>query len=370
MNTPDPAYQQTLLMPRRDRGGELPRGTRLQEVVVEGLVGSGGYGIVYRVRDTALDRVAALKEYLPAALAVRDAQGRVVPRTPRHEEHFRLGMRSFVHEARLLASLDHPALVKVWRFWPDNGTAYMLMPLYEGVTLRRWLEALGVPPAEPWLRHLALELIDALGTLHGRGILHRDIAPDNVLLLHDRDGGIPVDQPPKPLLLDFGSARHVVAEATQTLTAFLKSGFSPVEQYGGAGRQGPWTDVYALSALLYTAVASKVPPSAVARAVKDELVPAAEIGRGRYAPSLLRAIDAGLALRPEQRPQSMAELRARLDESFEPTVLILRPKPAAAPPPAAAGVPGRDDGPPGARVAAIAVAALVVLAVLGWWWLR
>jgi serine/threonine protein kinase len=363
----------------------LPRGARVQDLVVENVIGVGGFGIVYRVRDTALDRSAALKEYLPAALAQRNADGQIVPRSPAHEEHFRLGMRSFVNEARLLASLDHAALLKVWRFWPANGTAYMLMPFYEGITLRKWLEALGAPPREDWLRHLARELIDAVGILHGRDILHRDIAPDNVLLLHGDERVAPVHQLPRPLLLDFGSARHVVAEATQNLTAFLKSGYSPFEQYGGTLSQGPWTDVYSLCAVLYTAVADKPPLSAVARSVKDTLVPATELGRGHYTHTLLAAIDAGLALRPEHRPQTMAALRARLDEGFAPTMMVLRPKAppraaAAAPDPApavaapvaprrAAPAPAPADGPDWRLLALAGAAALVVLLAVAAWWL-
>lgn len=334
----DPAYEKTQFLPRpgqagrpgRDASAALPTGTLVQGLVVDAVIGIGGFGIVYRVRDPALNRVAALKEYLPATLAQREANGQVVPRSPSHEANFQLGMRSFVKEARLLASLDHPALLKVWRFWPENGTAYMLMPYYQGVTLQKWLEALGAPPPEDWLRHLARELIDALAILHSRDILHRDIAPDNVLLLQRDDGMAPARQLPRPLLLDFGSARQVIAEATQNLTAFMKGGYTPMEQYGGDLPQGPWTDVYSLCAVLYAAVAGKPPPSAVARAVKDHLVPATEIGRGRYEQSLLSAIDAGLALRPIDRPQTLAELRSRLDEEFAPTMLIMRPKPAAA----------------------------------------
>ncbi|MFN0183420.1 MAG: serine/threonine-protein kinase [Aquabacterium sp.] len=329
MSADDPGYEKTQLLPRRDREVALPRGAVVQGLVIDGVVGSGGFGIVYRVRDPAGTRVAALKEYLPSTLAQREPDGRVVPRSRADEANFQLGMRSFVKEAQLLASLDHPALLRVWRFWPDNGTAYMLMPYYQGVTLQRWLEALGAPPREDWLRHLARELIDALAILHSRDILHRDIAPDNILLLPGDERIEPMRQLPRPLLLDFGSARQVIAEATQNLTAFMKGGYTPMEQYGADMPQGPWTDVYSLCAVLYAAVSGKPPPSAVARVVNDRMVPATEVGRGRYAQSLLSAIDAGLALRPIDRPQTLAELRSRLDEEFAPTMLIMRPKPTA-----------------------------------------
>jgi serine/threonine protein kinase len=314
---PPPEEQRTVLMPRRDVDGELPVGRRLQEFVIEGLVGIGGYSIVYLVRDTQLDRQVAIKEYMPAALALRAPNGEVHARSPRHREHFELGLRSFLGEARLLASFDHASLVKVYRFWVENGTAYMVMPYYQGMTLKKWLVALGTPPSEDWLRRLADPLIEALAAIHHEKCYHRDVAPDNILLLFDKRAGPFLEQKPRPLLLDFGAARRVISDATQNLTAILKSGYSPIEQYGGseALRQGAWTDVYALSAVLYTAVAGRTPPSAVARIVKDDMVPAVKLGAGRYSNQFLAAIDAGLAVRPERRPQSMAAF----GECFEAT---------------------------------------------------
>jgi len=335
MNTPPPPpdeYQKTVLMPRRDIGSELPVGYRLQEFVIEGLIGVGGFSIVYRVRDTRLDRLVAIKEYIPAALATRGPHGEVMARSPNHREHFDLGLHSFINEARLLASFDHPALVKVYRFWADNGTAYMVMPYYQGLTLRKWLANLGAPPSEAWLRVLAEQLLDALEALHGQKCFHRDVAPDNVLLLHDKHASASfLEQKPRPLLLDFGAARRVISDATQNLTAILKPGYSPVEQYDGevSMRQGPWTDVYALCAVLYAAVVGKVPPSSIARVVKDDLVPALQAGAGRYSPPFLAAIDAGLSIWPQQRPQNMAALRA----CFAATSVVAPPLPAAPPPP-------------------------------------
>ena len=312
---PSPENERTQLMPRRDVGGELPVGHRLQEYVIEGLIGVGGFSIVYRARDTLLDRTVALKEYIPASLALRGTNHAVQARSPRHLAHYNLGARSFINEARLLASFDHPALVKVYRFWPENGTAYLVMPLYEGATLKKWLANLGTAPSEAWLRHLAEQLTEALATLHGQRCFHRDVAPDNILLQFDRKGGTFLEQKPRPVLLDFGAARRVISDATQNFTAILKNGYSPAEQYEGAEskRQGAWTDVYALSAVLYTAIAGRAPPSSIARVVNDQMVPAAQLGAGRYSPAFLAAIDAALAVRPQDRPQSMADFRAAFD---------------------------------------------------------
>ena len=322
---PPPVAERTLLLPRRDAGSELPPGQRLQEFRIEGVVGIGGYSVVYRALDTQLDRPVAIKEYTPAALATRDAGGRIVPRSPAHAQAFELGLASFLDEARLLASFDHPALVKVYRFWAEGGSAYMVMPLYRGITLRQWLASLGVPPSERWLRALTGELLAALATIHAARCYHRDIAPDNIRLLHDPLAAGYLEQRPRPLLLDFGAARRVIGEATQTLTAILKPGYSPIEQYGadagpgrdtpaaGSLRHGPWTDLYALSAVLYGAIAGKPPPSAIARALRDEMVPAARVGAGRYGAALLQAIDRGLAVHPDERPESVGAFAALLD---------------------------------------------------------
>lgn len=336
------AEQRTLLMPRRDQGSELRPGHKLQEFVVEKLLGVGGYSCVYRARDTRLDRTVAIKEYLPATLAARAPDGAVGPRLPRFQAFYDKGLEGFLNEARLLGSFDHPSLVKVYRFWAENGTAYMVMPHYEGITLKKWLHDLGAPPSERWLRDLADPLMAALAVMHEQRCYHRDVAPDNILMLYDRAApGSYLEQRPRPVLLDFGAARRVIGDATQQLTAILKSGYSPVEQYEGEEslRQGPWTDVYALCALLYAAVTGKPPTSSVARVVRDDMPSAAQAAqgsKGRYSASFLAAIDAGLRVRPEQRPQSMAALRALMDALVAPAAAVSEPMaPAARPAPSA-----------------------------------
>jgi serine/threonine protein kinase len=282
----------------------LPIGTRLAEFELIGLVGAGGFGIVYLAEDHSLGRRVALKEYMPAALATRGSGIRVTLRSERNAETFEAGRRSFVNEARLLAQFDHPALVKVYRFWEDNGTAYMVMPYYEGVTLKRALQDMAAPPDETWLRRLLGPLLDALEVMHAAQVYHRDIAPDNIMLLA---GG-------RPLLLDFGAARHVISDMTQALTVILKPGYAPVEQYAEMPelKQGAWTDIYALAAVVYLAIVGRTPPPAVGRLMNDTLKPLAEQAAGRYSDGFLRAIDHALAVRPNDRPQSIAEFRALL----------------------------------------------------------
>lgn len=288
----------------RSAEASLPVGTRLGEFEITGLIGEGGFGIVYMATDHLLGRQIALKEYMPSALASRGAQAQVGVKSERHSETFEAGRRSFVNEARLLAQFDHPALVKVFRFWEANGTAYMVMPYYRGRTLRQALAEMAAPPSQQWLQRILVPLIDALETLHAVQCYHRDIAPDNILLL---DNG-------QPVLLDFGAARRVIGDVTQALTVILKPGFAPVEQYanGPEMKQGPWTDVYALAAVIYYCATLKTPVPAVSRMIKDTLEPFGKLAGDRYDAQFCEAVDRGLAVHVEDRIQGMADFRQAL----------------------------------------------------------
>lgn len=302
--------------------GCLPRGFRLREFVIERVLGDGGFGVVYSALDLRLERRVAIKEYMPSALARRDADYSVQMCTsPQHRNAFQVGLRSFINEAKLLASFEHPALIKVHQFWEEKGTAYMVMPYYSAPTLRAWVRARREPLDELWLRDFLLAAMDGLEVLHAARCLHRDIAPDNILVLKDA----------APLLLDFGAARRVIGDLTQALTVMVKPGYAPLEQYADTVslKQGPWTDVYALAAVAHFMLTGQAPAPAVSRVLADEVVPLAERLRGRYSESLLTAIDAALAVRPERRPQSIPALRALLAperaREWAPTELLVRP---------------------------------------------
>lgn len=295
----------------------MPIGTRLMDYDIEGLLGVGGFGLVYRARDAVLQRTVAIKEYLPSTLAMRGERGEVILRSPAHEESFALGLKSFINEARLLARFDHPSLVKVFRFWEAQGTAYMVMPCYEGPTLYDARRALEGPPDEAWLRALMEPLLGALDCLHREQVYHRDVAPDNILLIDDPDA----PQGIRPVLLDFGAARRVITENSQALTAILKPSFAPIEQYAETSqlRQGPWTDLYGLAAVLHYCITGRTPVPATARAVHDDLpvlrqmAPAlAQDFDRHYSPVLLTTIDRALGVRPDARPPSVAAWREAL----------------------------------------------------------
>ncbi len=288
-----------------DGGDALPAGTRLAEFEIREVIGAGGFGIVYRAWDEALQRDVALKEYMPVSLAGRSAGERVTLRSRTNEDTFALGLQSFVNEARLLARFDQPALVKVFRFWEGNGTAYMAMPLYQGRTLRQLRKEMAPGTLnDAWMRGLIEPLLGALEVMHGAAVYHRDIAPDNILWCDDG----------RPVLLDFGAARLVLADRTQNVTAVLKPQFAPIEQYAETQsmRQGPWTDLYALAGTCYFMLTGRAPLPATARVMSDELEPLARLAPPGCSPLLLQVLDWAMAVRPQDRPQSVAQMRDAL----------------------------------------------------------
>ena len=286
----------------------LPNGTLIEGFRITKAIGQGGFGIVYLAWESALDRNVAIKEYMPSLLAVREQSSfSVSVRSEECRETFAAGLKSFVNEARLLGRFNHHALVKVFQFWEANRTAYMAMPYYEGRTLKAVLKAPPEPFTETQLRAWVHPLLDALDVIHRERCYHRDISPDNILLT---DSG--------PVLLDFGAARRVISDMTQSLTAVLKHGYAPIEQYGGAMMQGPWTDLYALAGVMHHAITGQPPSPSVERIINDTLQPLATTHAGRYGDSFLRAIDAALSVRPEARPQNVAQFRALLDAGLTP----------------------------------------------------
>ncbi len=311
----------------------LPMNTRLGEFEIVGLVGEGGFGIVYLAYDHSLERKVALKEYMPTSLASRTQDLQVSVRSERHRETFELGLRSFVNEARLLAKFDNPALVKVYRFWEDRGSAYMAMPFYDGLTLRDALKQRTGAPDEGWIRRILIPLMDALEIMHSESCFHRDIAPDNILLLKDE----------RPVLLDFGAARRVIGDMTQVLTVILKPGFAPVEQYAEMPglKQGAWTDIYALAAVVYYIITGRTPPASVGRLMNDTYQPLSTLAAGSYDPTFLAGLDQCLALKADDRPQSIAAMREALGLGIAPAASL--PLEATSALSAGAGV--QDDAP-------------------------
>ena len=275
--------------------GTLPAGHRLQEYEFVSVLGIGGFGITYLANDTRLQMRVAIKEYLPSSFAVRGTSLTVYPKSKADEENYRWGLDRFMKEAQTLARFRHPNIVRVLRFFEENGTAYTVMEYEEGQSLAEFLRDHPEKLGEEFFLKLLLPLLDGLGVVHKAGYLHRDIKPNNLYLRQDDS----------PVLIDFGSARQSLGSHTQNLTSVYTPGYAPFEQYLPDGRQGPWTDIYALGAVLYRMVAGYAPFDAATRMNGDTLVPISVVGRGRYSLSFLLAIDQSLRMVESERPQNI-----------------------------------------------------------------
>ncbi|QHM75699.1 Serine/threonine-protein kinase PK-1 [Mixta theicola] len=280
--------------------GALPAGHRFNEFEIQDVIGGGGFGIVYRAWDHLLERTIAIKEYMPASLAVRNDDLSLGLRSERFSKLFNAGLGSFIQEARLLARFNHPGLLHVLRFWEENGTAYMGTLWYSGMSLKAWQQQHGDAINEAWIRQLLPPLFGAISTIHQAGYLHRDIALDNIQIQENQ----------LPVLLDFGSARKEIGNLSDETEIMLKPGYAPIEQYSeeSDSDQGPWTDIYALGAVLHTLITGSPPPASVVRCIEDHYQPLAQRQPEGYSLALLHAVDRALMMKPADRPQSIDEL--------------------------------------------------------------
>jgi len=282
----------------------LPIGYRFNEFEIQEAIGGGGFGIVYRAWDHQLERTIAIKEFMPSTLAVRGDDMTLVLRGERCGKAFSAGLSSFIQEARLLAKFNHPNLLNVLRFWVQNDTAYMGTLFYSGTTLSKLRELQPTLIDEAWIHRVLPMLLGAVKTLHDDGYLHRDISLDNIQI---QDNDVPV-------LLDFGSARQTIGNLADETETMLRPGFAPIEQYtdDNESEQGPWTDIYALGAVLHTLIAGSPPPVSVVRSIQESYLPLAQRQPQGYSAVLLQAVDKALALQPADRPRSIDEFAALL----------------------------------------------------------
>ena len=282
----------------------LPDGTELVgDYRIQRVLGAGGFGITYLADERELARFVTIKEYFPAEFAARRSTSDAFPRSQDCAEDYKWGLERFIEEAKTLARFVHPNIVRVYRYFRANNTGYMVLHFEEGGSFKAWLKGLKRAPRQPELDKILKPLLEALETVHAGDFLHRDIAPDNIIIR--KDGS--------PVLIDFGSARGEIAAHSKTVSALVKPGYSPYEQYATTSRQqGPWTDIYALGATLYHAVTGKRPLDAPSRMVNDEYVPASQAALSSYRPGFLAAIDKALKLEIGERPQSIAAWREML----------------------------------------------------------
>lgn len=260
-------------------------------------LGQGGFGITYVARDQREGQRVALKEYFPVQCCQRLNNGQVSAKNGM-ESVFEKGKKSFLEEARMLSKQQHIAsVVKVMDYFEMNGTAYLVMEYLDGETLQHKAEQEGLLQPELLMSKLP-KLLEDMEALHRSGVIHRDISPDNVMWMPDDT----------LKLLDFGCARSM--EDGKSMTVQLKHGFAPVEQYMTRG-QGPWTDVYALSATVYYCLTGKVPPMAPERLEADHIQSPSALGV-RMDGGQEEALMWGLTVQPKARPVSMEVFRARM----------------------------------------------------------
>jgi TonB family protein len=285
----------------------LPSGHILSDYRIERVLGQGGFGITYLGTDTHLGRQVAIKEYYPREWATRSNTFSICATSGEdNQRDFDWGLNRFLKEAQLLARFEHPNIIAVRRFFQANGTAYLVMDYCDGRPLDEIIKSSGALSQEQ-LERIWYPLLDGLEQVHRIGFLHRDIKPANLYIRADGS----------PVLLDFGSAILENAQHARGVTVMVADGYAPMEQYDGDGIQGPFTDIYGLAATLYRAVTGEKPQASPGRSINDRIEPAAKKAKGRFAENLLAAIDSGMALRPEDRPQNVAQWRAILRTKSE-----------------------------------------------------
>ena len=309
----------------------LPTGTELGEYVIEAAIGQGGFGVVYRAKHKYLGTVVALKEYLPATVAVRTG-GRVRPRSQAVAADYEEGLQRFIEEARHLVQFrSHPGIVTCVGFFEECGTAYLAMEHEDGLPLSELLtrrEAAGRPLDEAELLRLAKQVLESLAAVHQAAVLHRDIKPSNILIRRSDD---------RPVLIDFGAAKEDFVRYTKS-SAPHTQGYAAIEQMEADGKLGPWTDLYGLGAVLWRIVAGGHPPyeplvpvdplsrmAARFRGQEDPLPSARKLGAGRFSPAVLNAIDKCLELEPPDRPANCEELLRRLSVLVRKDLVESRP---------------------------------------------
>jgi len=290
-------------MPPQQINQPLPPDFRLDRYRIERQLSLGGFSIVYLAYDDEGNPVA-IKEYLPANLALRTADDPLPRITDEHKAAFNYGLRCFFEEGRALAHLNHPNVVRVLNFFRANDTVYMVMQYERGRTLQEHIQKHKGQLKEGFIRAVFSRLLNGLREVHAQKLLHLDIKPSNIYLRNDGT----------PVLLDFGAARQTLTVDGMSLKPMYTPGFASPEQYNARDQLGPWSDVYSIGASMYACLASAAPQAADARMEKDQLVPATRRWAGEHSDQLLETIDWCMQIDHLERPQSVFALQKALTE--------------------------------------------------------
>ena len=283
-----------------DHSLALPTGTVLAgKYLVGKVLGQGGFGITYIAQDYTSKQLVALKEFFPDSLATRTDLINVSTIANDRREAFLYGKECFLSEAKTLSEfIGNNNIVRVYNYFEENNTAYFTMEYIKGQSLLSFLDKNGGKICYEEVKDIILPIMDALSYVHSKGVIHRDISPDNIIITDDSE----------IKLIDFGAARYSLGDKSRSLDVILKHGYAPKEQYTRHGRQGPYTDIYALAATIYRSLTGQIPPDSIDRVDTDTLIPPSALGcvLPAYAENaLLKA----LSPQPSDRFSSMAEFR-------------------------------------------------------------
>ena len=279
----------------------LPEGFQLENYRILRLLSSGGFSFVYLAHDEK-ETPVAIKEYLPASLAVRTSDRPAPAVPPENAATFRYGLKCFFEEGRALAMLSHPNVVRVTNFFRANETVYLVMRYERGRTLQEHIQKKTGPLREDWLRATFSQLLNGLREVHSNKLLHLDIKPGNIYVRNDGN----------PVLIDFGAARQTLSAEGLKLPPMYTPGFASPEHHRDRENLGPWSDVYSIGAAMYACLSGAAPPVATQRMESDRMTSARKGWSGRYSAELLDTIDWCLRLDHLERPQSVLALQKAL----------------------------------------------------------
>ena len=288
---------------------QLAVGTKLDErYIIQRVIGEGGFGITYEAINERVHTSVAIKELYCREMVSRDCtvSNEITVTYSNQEDAFLKAKDHFLREARVIGSFaGKPGIVSVTDFFEENGTAYIVMNYLEGMTLKNYIKENGTLPVK-MTYELLMPLMKTLEQIHKAGIIHRDISSDNIMV--SPEGQL--------ILLDFGSARGYFAEHDQTSTIVMKNGYTPCEQYDSTAKQGPWSDIYSLSAVIYECIVGKVPDNSLQRMMFDELHFPIELGISMKEEEE-NILKKGLQLAPEQRYQNVHDLLEDIQNCYE-----------------------------------------------------
>lgn len=282
----------------------LPENTVLAgQYIIKEVLGQGGFGITYKAVDRISGKFVAVKEYFPESMATRlPGKTDVTSYSGDRGDNFQYGKQCFIQEAETLAQfIGNENIVRIYSYFEEYGTAYFVMDYIGGTSLDEYVKRNGGKISFEEAADILVPIMDALNAVHEKGIVHRDVSPDNIYLTNDG----------RVILIDFGAARQSLGDKSQSLDVILKHGFAPKEQYMRRGKQGPYTDIYALGATFYYVLTGKRPPDALERVDEDDIIPPSTLGV-KLSKAAEEAILMSLNVQPTDRFQSMAAFKAAM----------------------------------------------------------